>query len=232
MDVVPLLPWIYGILLVVVHYWGEEIAGHPFRQRLTGLSAGVTVSYVFLELLPRFHGGMEHFGSWGFFSLLAGFSLPHLAESFIVQHRKSVDEVRKEFQEIHTFFVFTYYALIGVLIHFLLQQSVVAGTLLFIPVLLHTAISSLSLAELHSDVMENRVVKAAIMLSVLLGIGTASVIPLREAAAHLLLGLVTGMFLYVVISDSISQKNTGDVRVLAAGLLIYSGVIVYLWQLL
>lgn len=232
MEVTPLLPWVYATVLVAVHYWGEEIAGHRFSAPLTPLAAGVTVSYVFLELLPKFHSGIQYMGRTGFFALLVGFSLPYIAESFIVQHTKTVQELRKEFKEVHSTLVFTYYALIGALIHYLLQQSVAAGTLLFIPVLLHTAVSSLSVAELHRDVMENRAVKVVIMLSVLVGVGAASLVSLQEVTAHLLLGLVTGLFLYVVISNSVSREREGDVRLFLVGLAAYGGVIVYLWQLM
>lgn len=225
------LPWVYGVILVAVHYWGEEIAEHPVTRRLTGFSAGVTVSYAFLELLPRFHTGIEHFGSWGFFSLLAGFSLPHVVEAFIIQHENTVEEIRHEYKEAHTAFIFAYYVIIGMLIQFLVERDVLAGTLLFVPVLLHTAISSLSVAELHSDVMENSVVEAVVILSSLAGIGIATLLTLQDAMVHLLLGVVTGLFLYVVISDSISQKAEGDVRLFVLGAGLYSAVIVALWTL-
>jgi hypothetical protein len=67
------LPWLFAAILAIVHYWGEEIAAHPHTPRVVGLSAGVTVSYVFLDLLPRFHTGIDYLGQIGFFAVLAGF---------------------------------------------------------------------------------------------------------------------------------------------------------------
>lgn len=229
MEPIHLLPWIYGGILAAVHYWGEEIAGHPLSGRLTGLSAGVTVSYAFLDLLPRFTDGIPFFGEWGFFTILVGFSLPHIAETFAVQHTKSLEELRKDFKEIHTVFAFIYYTLIGVLLYTLLQQDVVAGTLLFIPVLFHTAVSSLSITELHNDILENQLIRAAVILSILIGVAVASIARFPRSVSHLLLGLVTGLFLYVAISDAISGKRDSDVRLFIVGTVIYSGIITYLW---
>lgn len=227
-----LLAWVYGGLLVIVHYWGEELTAHPYASIMTPFSAGVTVSYAFLELLPMFHEAIPDLGRGAFFALLVGFSFPHVVEASIMQHRKSVEEIRHEFKEVHTVFMFAYYTIIGALIYVLLQRSIVGGTLLFIPVLLHTMISSVSLTELHDDIMDNPFIQAVVLVSVLIGIGIAALLPLTSTAIHLLLGLITGLFLYIVISDAISQKAEGDVRAFIAGLTFYSGVIVALWQLL
>lgn len=229
MEPTTVLPWLFAALLVIVHFFGEQIARHERHAELTSFATGVTVTYIFLQLLPEHHKGIEHLGEFGWFSALIGFSLLHAIEKYIYGHEKSVEQIRHDFKELHSSFLFAYYTMIGVILTYLVQRDVVHGTLFFIPVFLHTTISSLSLTELHDDIVNNRFVHMAIINAVVLGVLAATLVPIGPAMFHILLGVLTGMFLYIIIHDSMAQKTEGYVFSFLLGTVLYSGVIVYLW---
>lgn len=225
------LPWVFAGLLAFIHHFGEHLSDTSFahQDKIASFSAGVTITYVFLQLLPEFHKGIEHIGSMGAFSLLIGFSAIHLTEKWVYQHEKTSAEIRHDFKEIHSVFLFVYYAAIGFLLHELIAVSVVNGTLFFIPILFHTTISSFSLIELDDEILNNSIVRGLITLAVFLGTGTAALLPTAPSLFYLVLGGVTGMFLYVVIHDSMPTEDSGKPSYFLLGLAFYSAVMAYIW---
>src|SRR3990167_2011951 len=82
------LPVIYSLIIGLVHFFNEkiQIRQEYFRVRILSFIAGISVTYVFLNLLPEVYKGFEFFDKVIFVSLLAGFTLSHIAEKYIYQH--------------------------------------------------------------------------------------------------------------------------------------------------
>lgn len=228
------LPWVFAGVLMLVHHFGEHLNDTAFahQENLTSLSAGVTITYVFLQLLPEHHKGIEFLGEFGSLTVLGGFAAMHLAEKWVYHHEKSSFEIRKDFKELHSLFLFLYYFGIGLLLFELVQGSVLEGTMFFIPVLLHTAISSFSLLELDEAVLNNKAVRYMITVSALLGVATAFLLEINPAVFHIVLGTITGMFLYVVIHDSLPAERSGKPIYFLTGTLLYSLLMIYIWTLI
>ncbi len=233
MTVETALPWIFAGLLVFIHHFGEHLSKTAFahQEKIMSFSAGVTITYVFLQLLPEHQKGVEYLGEFGSLSVLLGFAAIHITEKWVYHHEKSATDIRKDFREIHSVFLFLYYFAIGLLLHELLQNSVIDGTLFFIPVMFHTAISSFSLLELDDALLNNAIVKAAITVAALIGVGAASFLSIGSALFYVILGIVTGMFLYVVIHDSMPADETGKPAYFLIGLLFYTSIMIYVWVL-
>jgi hypothetical protein len=227
-----LLPWILGAVIALVHYFGEEINDRlTATQHLLGaFAAGVTVSYIFLQLFPELTKGTEFFGDFHFLFALIGFSIIHIAEKWIVQHEKTIDDIKKDFKELHSIFLFVYHFVIGLLLYTLLTRDVTQGILFFVPVLLHTAVSSLSLKELHEEIMHTPLVEISVSLAVLFGVAAAAFMDIGLATFHVLLGLVTGTFLYLVIHDSLPSRN-GSSFGYVLGVILYLVVIAVTWSI-
>lgn len=222
-----------AILLGVGHFLGEEI--NELLETniwIASASAGVTVSYVFLQLLPEFQQGVSILGVNIFVFGMAGFSIMHLIEVSIYHHEIDVEDLRKDFREVHTASLFIYYLALGVIIQTLSRRSLVEAVLFFSPVMLHTVLSSLSLKELHEDVMNVGWIKVLLGSSSALGVILASIIEIKPLYFHAILGLIVGMFLYVAISDSISLREKGHPSAFVLGLVFYSGLIIVLRSLL
>jgi len=196
---------------------------------MMSFSAGVTVTYVFLQLLPEQHTATEYLGEFGSVSVLIGFSAIHLTEKWVYHHEKTAAEIRNDFREIHSLFLILYYTAIGLLLYELVQASVVNSVLFFIPVLFHTAISSFSLMELEEELLRNQIVRYLISIAALIGTAIGAVFVIPPAVFYTLLGIVTGMFLYVVIHDSLPSDASGKPLYFLLGLLFYTAIMSYIW---
>lgn len=223
----------FGALLAVTHFVAERMDRWDWEHetRLTSFAAGATGAYAFLQLLPEHFEGVAVLGEAGFFFSLSGFLLIHVTEMFIEGSGRDPEEVAHQFKEMHTVFLFLYYLAIGVVIADLTRASPVSGLLFFIPVSLHTAISSMALTELHEDVLDLIWVKAGVAGASLLGAVIAVAVAVPPTVFHALLGLITGMFLYVVIHDSLPEPGESAPYAFLAGTGFYSLVIVATWVL-
>lgn len=231
MDPILLTGVIFALLIGIVHHLGERIdhMGYRHRPAIASFSAGAAVAYLFLQLFPELKQGVTYLGNYTFLYALFGFASVHMAEKWIYQHEGTFEDLKKDFKELHSVFLFSYYFAIGVVIQYLLGQSVVRGTLFFIPVFLHTAISSLALHELHEDVLERLPVKIAISSASLLGVLLSFSFHVRPETFFMVLGIVTGMFFYVVTRDAIPSADNGTVQSFFVGLVFYAVIIIATW---
>jgi len=119
---------------------------------------------------------------------------------------------------------FFYHGAIGYLIASLLAENTISGLLFFIPVVLHVAVSSFSMTELHESFFQKNTVKFAIsiapVLRLLHNIGTISIQQFNPV-----FGTVVGMFFYVVIRDSMPDEDRGKPIEYILGILTYMAVI-------
>lgn len=221
----------FGVVLAITHFLGEHLdsADWTHRRGLASFAAGVTGAYAFLQLLPEHAGGVTHLGDAVFFFSLGGFLLVHVTEQLIYRYERNPREIRRDFKELHSLFLFSYYFAIGIVITDLTRVSVLAGTLFFLPVVLHTAISSMALTELHEDVLDVGWIKALVSGAVLIGVGAALAVPIPIGLFHALLGGITGMFLYVVIHDSLPEPGESAPFSFLMGVGFYGLVIVATW---
>lgn len=227
------LVWALAATLAIVHFVGAEIDETEFAGtgQLTAIAAGVTITYVFLQLLPEHHKSVAYLGNFGFFFALSGFVALHLIKIYIWRHAKTAAELRHEYKELHSVFLFVYYLAIGIILNNLLTRSVLEGALFFVPVLLHTGISSLALGELHEDVLNNLWVKLGISSAVLIGVGLSQFIGFGPRVFHGLLAVITGMLLYIAVHDSIPDERNNAPLAFIGGIAVYSMVIIYTWML-
>lgn len=234
MSIEATLPWLFAGILILVHYFGDRLDSTAFahREKVTSFSAGVTVSYVFLQLLPEHHSGAVYLGDFGPISVLIGFSAVHVTEKWVYHHEKTAAQIREDFRELHSIFLFLYYFVIGLLLYELVQSSITEGMLFFIPVLFHTAVSSFSLLELDEELLSNRFIHGAITVSAVIGTATGYVFHVTPPVFYALLGVVTGMFLYLVIHDSLPDDDAGRPEYFVVGLLCYTAVLIATWLVL
>jgi hypothetical protein len=221
------LPLLLAFALALVHFLGEEIEEYisGYRQRIVSFGAGVSISYIFLQLLPEFHSMAIGRHNPVFLFPLLGFSSLHLVEKYIAKSDVTGDEARKEYGEIHSIFLFLYSLVIGYLLASLVARNTVSGLLFFVAIIIHVAVSSFSLSELHEDFARK--------LHVKIGLSSAPVIGVLIHASGLVsdvvftpaFGAVVGMFSYVVIRDSIPRDEKGMPIEYVAGMTLYIVVI-------
>lgn len=209
-------------IIAVVHLLGEKINEElPYLDFTTAFSAGVTVAYVFMMVMPELLNSVDLFGRLAFFLALAGFSTIYLSKNHLEKKEKFVD-IKKDFRELHSIFLTLYYLSIGYLITYLAMEDPAKGVILFIPVLFHTAFNSLSMRELHEDVLHIRGVKALIAVSPVLGGLAAILTGFYEQIFYALFGIISGMFFYVALHDAVRPSDEGNELGYILGTVLYS----------
>jgi hypothetical protein len=213
--------------MAAVHFLGEELEGFisGYREQIVSFSSGASITYIFVQLMPEFHRIAAESTELIFVFPLLGFSSVHLLEKYVAKSGLDDEEMRKEYGEIHSAFLFMYHGAIGYLIASLLAESAVSGLLFFLPIILHVAVSSFSVTELHESFVRRKTVKYAITVAPLLGVLIHNLGTVAEHHFNPVFGTVIGMFFYIVIRDSIPRDERGQPKEYIAGMIIYLAVI-------
>ncbi len=105
-----------GLLLGIVHFFSEKLKPEEGAKhyRIVSFAAGISIAYLFLDLLPHTYEAAIHLKNWVFLFLLLGFVIFHLAEKYIYQHSDQ-KKLELELKEIHSIF-FIYYFLVGIVL--------------------------------------------------------------------------------------------------------------------
>lgn len=217
------MAFLYGLALGIVHYLSDRLAFRGGRK-LISFSSGTFVSYLILHLIPGLIVNDLFLTRVSLAFVLAGFCLLHLIERHVYNHKKSGD-VRRELKEVHSIAFFFWHFTVGVAL-FWVSQDFLAGLLLFIPLVLITAAGSISLGEVHGRVRERKAVKIFLSLSTLLGILAGPFF--SQVSIEILLGLISGILLYVVMVDSI-QRERSHPAFFTLGVAVYALVIGLTW---
>ncbi|MEE9323586.1 MAG: hypothetical protein V3U72_03500 [Candidatus Aenigmarchaeota archaeon] len=225
-----MLPVILGVILAVVHYFNERIQPRDLviRHRLVSFVAGISITYIFLQLLPEVYKGIESLNHFLFMFILTGFACFHLIEKHIYQHESKI-LLHEELKVAHSSLFFFYHLVIGILLVGLVKINIVGGILFFIPILFHTAVSSASLGGIHISIRKRIMLKIALSCSTLLGVLIAYFVMVPSYLLHALLGFIVGSLLYIVIRDSIPKETEGKAIYFVLGVVVYALVIGFTW---
>ena len=220
---------ILGVILGIAHYLSEMICTAFSKHRDIFLSfvAGISVSYVFVELLPSLFHPDASLRTLIFLFMLLGFFLFHIFEKFIYQHSKTSLLV-KELTKLHSFGFFVYHFVIGIILVHFLSMGFKSAILFFIPAFFYSLIGEVSLHEIHSSLKKRWYWKFFLALSTLLGVVLATFVFLPLAVNLVLLGFVGGALVYVVIRDSIPKEREGNLLTFTAGVVLYTFLILFL----
>ncbi|GMQ95388.1 MAG: hypothetical protein BMS9Abin13_501 [Patescibacteria group bacterium] len=225
-----ILSIVFGMILGVVHFWSERLyfKTESSRDRVASFVAGVSVTYVFLLLLPDIYEGVGHLNRWVFILVLAGFGLVHLAEKYLYQHTHGEERLFRS-KEVHFFVLFSYYFLIGVILFVILGQSILKGTMFFVPLLFYAIVGRVSFAKVHSHIREQIFFRWLLAFSSVLGVLAAPLIIGGSTFYHALLAFITGSFLYLAIVDFIPTGERGRPVYFLIGAGLYTILIALIW---
>ncbi|MFB6214132.1 MAG: hypothetical protein ABEJ07_06245 [Candidatus Nanohaloarchaea archaeon] len=222
------MAFLLAFLMALVHFLGEELESYisGYREQIVSFSAGASITYIFVQLLPEFHRVATESSELIFVFPLLGFSSIHLLEKYLAKSDIEGEKMRRDYGEIHSGFLFLYHGAIGYLIASLLAESAVSGLLFFLPIILHVAVSSFSVTELHEDFVRRETVKVLISVAPVLG---ALIHRIGAVASHHfnpIFGTVIGMFFFIVVRDSIPREERGKPTEYLIGMVIYLAVII------
>ncbi len=221
---------IFGLVLGLVHYFSDKIhlAHGIHRMKTMSFTAGIFITYVFLHLFPSLYQGDLFLIRLSLIFVLIGFALFHVIEKYIYQHA-SGRELKKDLKTSHSFAFFFYHFTIGIVLVNLIRTDLISGMLLFIPVFSYTAISSVSMKEIHEIVTGRKTAKFLLSISTLLGVLLATYIEIPSLLYYALFGFVVGTLLYIIILEALPKEKEGDPRFFIAGIALYTILIWFTW---
>jgi hypothetical protein len=199
----------FSTALALIHWKADSIRdqGLVDRRKLEDFAAGVTVSYVFIELLSEINTGASLLGPAVFGLVLGGFSVLHVAEEYIYATQ---EDTRSNFRLLHTGFLTLYYFVIGVALEIVTATSLRDGILLFLIVALESGISSLAVGELDPKFLESAWAKLLISAAPVAGTALAFATSPGRELYFAVFAPVIGMFFYVAIHDSLKPDSRGN----------------------
>lgn len=199
-----------GLGVGVIHFFSENLKPQegPKYYRIFSFAAGISISYLFLDLLPHTYEAATHLKNWVFIFLLLGFSIHHLSEKYIYRHAEA-NKVAWELHIVHSIGFFFYYFIIGIVVKNIIQDNVLEGILFMIPISLHAGLSTASLAQIHGDIRESSWVKILLSFPTLLGVLFAMFISIPAAVNNVMVSLIAGVLLYIFVKEFIPEKKKG-----------------------
>ena len=211
---------LFAILVGLTYLFGENFSSlwKKYRIKLISFSAGVSITYIFVDLFPKFAEGVVLINEALFFAVLIGFMIFYLIEKFIYLNNKS--RRKRDLKLEHIFISSIYHFIIGILIQYFTIQNFLQGLFFTIPIIFYTLASTLPV-----EPPKYEWIKIILSSSTLLGVIFAVYIPLSTGTFFSLMGLIIGALLYTVIRHSIPRGKEGEPWLFFIGAIIYSIVL-------
>ena len=224
---------VFALLLALAHslvnYLSEFITldKSKYKSCLISLVAGISVTYIFLHLLPGLYEGVLEIRNSLFIYVLVGFVLFHVTEKFIYRY-VGKGKISEDLKISHSFGLFLYDFSIGILLVYFMSISVLEGLLFFIPVFFHAGLSNLGMHKIHGlhereqPVLRNRILRILLSGASFYGAFIAFYYGVSLGVAYALAGLVAGVLLYVVIREMIPREKEGNPMCFIIGVVLYA----------
>ena len=120
-----------SLVIGIMQFWGNrlELKNKERSYKIISFSAGITITYIFLELLPMVTEVAVSFSSYLFLSVLLGFTIHLFTEREIYKHNHNHKLVRMINLEENIFY-FMHHVIIGIVFVTFMNRSLVHGLLL------------------------------------------------------------------------------------------------------
>lgn len=218
-----LVAFILSLVIAIIHYSSERIKHQerPGQYRFISFAAGISIGYLFLDLLPQTYEASGHIKNWIYIYLLIGFAAVHLVEKYFYQHAPNI-RLRNRLRSVHSASFFLYYFLVGCVLVDIIQESTVDGILFFFPVALHASLSTVSLSRIHGELEISLLGRAMSSLSAPLGVLFAFLLPVPQTIHSIFISGITGILLYVFVKELLPSREQGQPAYFVLGLVLFS----------
>ncbi|MBI2125674.1 hypothetical protein HYU08_03915 [Candidatus Woesearchaeota archaeon] len=221
------LPILFALIIVATHYLVSKLHHNcnKFHFEIISFSAGVSIAYVLLELLQNFIEAALSIHKLVFISLLIGFSIHHIIEKEIYQH-KHRQALRRYLSFEEEAFSFFDQVVLGFVLVSLFKESFMAGAIAFLPILAFTIVNALN--SKHSTELKIVVAASATMVGTLINVALGDLPAWLQVSLH---GLASGLILFTVTRHHIPFGRDGRPKYFAFGVLASSLIIITTWYL-
>lgn len=217
-----------AVVLSIIDFLTEGIFFNrgKIKEVVVSLAGGVSAAYIFLALLPLLYSGVAVLSKFLFVFVLLGFAAYYLIEKMIYQHTPREQIVHKIKVE-HSVTLFFYHVIIGLELVALTKFDLFAGLLFFFPVMLHLIVDALP-----HQATKNVVRKLLLTSGSVFGALFALLVEIPQTVHFALLGLMTGLLLFLEIREVIPQRRRGRAEFFVLGMVGYGALIIITWFVL
>ena len=219
------LPILLAVIICVVFYYSKKWTIHheSWKKKIFSFSAGVSITYVLLELFPTFTESALAIHKIIFISIPVGFIIHHIIEKEIYKHNNKRELVKMLTLEEHVF-SFVYHFIIGIILVVFAKGSATEAILFSIPMVSYTFLSNLP-GNPHPLKIKALFLSSATLLGTLLALFWE----MPQWLNFSLIGLAIGVLLFTVIRHHIPFGKKGRIGYFTIGFLIYSALIILSW---
>lgn len=213
---------VIAAILSIIHFFSKIFSKALERTHIETLSfsAGIFITFIFLDMFPEIIKGSEHLKENIFLLMLMGFIIFHLSEKYVYQHVKDRKLLQRDIKELHIVGFFIEHFVIGfaLVLAFQLPDTTFKG-LIAIPFIFVTLSSSISLE--HLSRMSNKSFNKIILcLSTLIGALVATFLNLTPILYYGIFSFIIGALLYIVVRDLIPKREKGKPLYFIIGVII------------
>lgn len=227
---------ILSFIIGLGHYLSDRfcLTCSKYKTEIISFTAGVSITYIFLQLLPELYNGVIALNRFLFIFVLLGFVLFHLVEKYIYQNIP-YNKVPGDLKLTHSIGLTIYYIVVGIVLVKFINKNAIEGILFFIPVFLHAIISSLSSHGIHglygphyrNEKWTNLLQSSAAIIGVIIALNIA----VSDQLSFALTGLVAGILSFIVVRDILPKDKKGKPLFFILGAILYGLIIVILWYI-
>jgi len=178
--------------------------------QLMSLSAGMFLSYIFLEGLDNIIEAHANLGKIILVYFFAGFALYHVFNKYLYQHAKNEQEAKKEADELVYAGAIIDALFTGFALAILLDLSQPAYFAL-IPFMLHTFSATLTVQLHHEHFKTPAILRYLLSFAPLIGAIIGLVLLVETNAFYSLLAFVTGAVLYIAVRHMLPGGKEGNI---------------------
>jgi hypothetical protein len=220
------LPVLLAVIISFAHYYSRKftIIHKEYSRKIVSFSAGLSITYVLLELFPRFTETAINISQFIYIAIPLGFIIHHVIEKEIYKHNSKVELIKMLSLE-ETVFSFVYHIIIGIILVTFARGSATQAILFSIPMVSYTFLSNLP-ANPHPLKIK------AIFLSSATLIGTAIAMIWKNLPIEVefsLIGIAIGVLLYTIIRHHIPFGKKGHIGYFTLSFVLYTLLIVASW---
>ena len=218
-----------ALIISITEYVSKrlDLKNKPYYMKILSFSAGFSITYLLLELLPLFAEAAFSISKFLFLALLLGFISHHVVEKEIYKHNKRHELVKMLNLEENIFY-YAYHLILGLVLFLFINSNMVEGIFFALSIFAFTIVSNLPSAP-HRSKERMMILSSSTFVGALLGILLTNIIPIWLEFA--LIGIVAGVLMFTVTRHHIPYRRKGNIQYFILGFLIYAIIIISKWYL-
>jgi hypothetical protein len=217
----------FALLISLTEYISKtlNLKRKPYYNNIISFTAGVSITYILLELLPVFAERAFSINKAIFLTLLIGFISHHVVEKEIYQHNKRHELIKKLSLE-ESIFYYIYHVILGIVLVTLMSNNVSEGLFFVTSIFAFTIASNLP-ASPHKSKWRTLILSSSTLVGAIFAAAIGVHLPVWLEVS--LIGLVAGVLLFTVTRHHIPYRRKGNIAFFVLGFFLYGLLIAIKW---